>query len=56
MQKWNEEDTPIGAIKVTFNSMGGSEVNPQYVQKDNTIALYLILQKLDIHWKDGTQV
>src|SRR5690554_520102 len=37
--KWNEEDTPIGAIKVTFNSMGGSEVNPQYVQKDNTIAI-----------------
>ena len=21
--KWNKEDTPIGAIKVTFNSMGG---------------------------------
>ena len=37
--KWNKEDTPIGAIKVTFNSMGGSEVNPQYVQKDNTIAI-----------------
>lgn len=37
--KWNEEDTPIGAIKVTFNSMGGSEVNPQYVQKENTIAI-----------------
>lgn len=39
--KWIEGDNsvPVGSIKVTFNSMGGSEVNPQYVQKDNTIAI-----------------
>ena len=42
--KWNEDDTasPIGSIKVTFDSTGGSLLDPVYVQKNSTVSIPVV--------------